>query len=175
MIPEYLGQIFRIKGGFLAFWFGHFGSCISGVESHWQLFQAGFYIFWFLHFLDNLIQKFGGYCSLELNWFCNKTDFLRNRTRDHVIGPWLHQGLTAFLLKGCSFPNYFGKGVRVSNAPTESSSTAATQLNLPAQDLSRPFKSPLSRSQKIPKNLTWLQTNFRVPQASHLLQSGDLF
>ena len=45
---------------------------------------------------------------------CNKTDFLRNRTRDHVIGPWLHQGLTAFLPKSCSFPNYFGKGVRVS-------------------------------------------------------------
>ena len=50
---------------------------------------------------------------------CNKTDFLRNRTRDHLIGPWLHQGLTAFSLKSCSFPNYFGKGVRVSDAPTE--------------------------------------------------------
>ena len=46
---------------------------------------------------------------------------LKNRTRNLKIGQWFFQGLTTFLLKSCSFPNYFGRVSTFPNAATESS------------------------------------------------------
>ena len=91
------GSYFGDSGIFEAIFFGNQGG-ISGilVWALWNLdirswiplavISSWFLHFLVLHFLDNLIQKFEGYCCLELNWFLAYLCLLLSQ----FLGSWSH-------------------------------------------------------------------------------------